>query len=181
MGKDDSKKSEKKEKVEKAPKLELPEEPEKPDKKKLDDETSEIEKKIAELKKEQQGFTEQIDARQVGKPEYEEKRAALQQDFEKAKDLFDEKRSKLYELTNQVKQNRETTMNSKKELRSLERGIDALDEAGIDKKIREVEMRMHTTSMSLSAEKAAMKEIAELKKKKTRSSTYGTKTCCFKK
>jgi uncharacterized coiled-coil DUF342 family protein len=169
MGKKSVEEGKTEKKVEKkstSTKLDLPEEPAKPDKTAHEAATSAIEKEIEELKKEKEKFHSQIEEKQVGKPEYDEKRKGLQEAFDKAKDHFESLRKSLYDLTDEVKKNKEAGFNSKRELKSLEKGINNLDEAGIDRQIKTIEMKMHTTSMSLNEEKKAMKEIAELKKKR---------------
>lgn len=168
MSKDEKPKKEKKAPKESAGLIKtlLGEEPEKPDMKKLEEETGAIDKEVEAIKGKLDKLTEEINKRSTGKEEYEAEKKVLQEDFDKAKDTFDNLRDQLYKLTDTAKSQREAGYTAKKEMGGLEREIKQMDEATLEKKIKELEFRMHTTSMSLAAEKACMKEIAELKKKR---------------
>jgi chromosome segregation ATPase len=147
-------------------KVELPSEPEKPNQEALDAAAAVIDKEVLEIKAELDKYTEQINKKNEGKSEYEEEKSGLQADFDKAKDTFDNLRNQMYTLTDQSKSNRDAGRAAGKELSALERDIKNMDEATIDKKIKELEFRMHTSSMKLAEEKALMKEISDLKKRR---------------
>lgn len=147
-------------------KLEMPPEPTKPDQEGLDAKCAEIDKEVEAIRAQLEKKTKEIDARQEGKEQFDEAKKMLNEDFDKAKDVFDTLRNQMYTLTDQVKANREAGKQAGKELSALERDIKNMDEAAVDKKIKELEFRMHTSSMKLAEEKALMKEIAELKKRR---------------
>jgi len=147
-------------------KLEFPSEPKKADETAMKAKQDVLEEEIKKLLEDKKKLEEKIDEKSVGKEEYDDKKKDLQSAFEKAKEVFDAHRADLYKLTDEVKRTREVGNSNKKELRALEGDIKNMDEAAVDKKIKELEFKMHTSSMSLNDEKKCMKEISELKKKR---------------
>lgn len=125
-----------------------------------------LDKKLETLREKVKKLSDTINKAQDGKEDYESQKKVLQDDFETAKGKFDELRTKQFELINQIKQQNEQAKENKRELRDLNKSLGMGGEESIDGKIRELEYKMQTGTISLKQEKDMMAQIKELKKKK---------------
>lgn len=135
-----------------------------PDRKAFDERIEAVNQEIEKFQKDQAALTAKINERSGGKEEYHQKRAELRA-------LLDEYSGKMNELQAR-KESIQKAMGDKvsegremrQQLNKMKKTIGFTDEGAIDDRIREIEFRMSTESVSLKEEKEMLKEIQELKR-----------------
>lgn len=147
-------------------KLELPEEPAKPDDAAFEKQKKAIEEELDGLNAEFKAASASIDERQTDKEGYNAERQKLRDALDEAQKTVDDLFTDYNGVVAKVREAKDLNRKAKMELRDMNRDVEALDEVGIDNKIRQLEYDMSVKTMSLKDEKAQMKLIAELRKQK---------------
>ena len=159
---------EKKTEATKEKKWQKPEKPEAPDEEAFNASKKVYEDELEGYRSELKKLSEKIDAAQTGKESYEAEKKVLQDAFDSARGKFDELRKKQFDLIDKIKKENEQNKTNRDERRRIDKELGGMgeNEEAIDAKIRALEYKMQTSSMTLKAEKDLMQEIKELKKKK---------------
>jgi len=137
------------------------ERPTKPDDAEFEKKLNVVKEKIDGLKAKQQKLSDEINAKNTGKEDYESKRQGLYDELAAVKQEKEEKMVQLKGLKDSEAERRREERDAKKSMNTLEKSLSS--EEDIDKQIQEHEYKMSTTTMSLKDEKALMQAIKKLK------------------
>lgn len=161
-------KKEKKEDAEERPRMD------RPDRQALDDAIAKIQEDIDKLKGKQQALSEQLNSKKGGNEVFNAKRAELMNQRNEFNGKIDALMAQKESINGTINEKRAEGQAMKQDLTKMKKSIGFTSEAEIDKRIAEIEYKMHTESHSLKDEQKFIKEISELKR--NRPKVAGIKT-----
>jgi len=161
-------KKEKKEEAEERPRME------RPDRQALDDAIAKIQEDIEKLKGKQQALSEQLNSKKGGNEVFNAKKAELMNQRNEFNGKIDALMAQKESINGTINEKRAEGQAMKQDLTKMKKSIGFTSEAEIDKRIQEIEYKMHTESHSLKDEQKFIKEISELKR--NRPKVAGIKT-----
>jgi len=135
-----------------------------PKKEEFEEKMAAVQAGIDKLQNEQKELAKRIGERSGGKDEYQTKRAELRAELDHWSGLLDGIRGKKDGISKALGDKKTESMEAKNELTKMKKAVGFTSEVEIDDRIREIEFKMHHSSVSLKEEKAMMIEIASLKK-----------------
>jgi len=161
-------KKEKKEEAEERPRME------RPDRQALDDAIAKIQEDIEKLKGKQQALSEQLNSKKGGNEVFNAKKAELMNQRNEFNGKIDALMAQKESINGTINEKKAEGQAMKQDLTKMKKSIGFTSEAEIDKRIAEIEYKMHTESHSLKDEQKFIKEISELKR--NRPKVAGIKT-----
>ena len=162
-------KKEKKEEAEERPRME------RPDRQALDDAIAKIQEDIDKLKGKQQALSEQLNSKKGGNEVFNAKRAELMNQRNEFNGKIDALMAQKESINGTINEKRAEGQAMKQDLSKMKKSIGFTSEAEIDKRIQEIEYKMHTESHSLKDEQKFIKEISELKRNRPKVATIKSK------
>merc|ERR1711879_698253 len=121
---------------------------------------------ITKLQEEQAALGKKISALSGGKDEYNAERAKLRASLDHWSGKMDEVKRKKEAITGKIEEDKQASIQAKNDLSKLKKSIGYSNESDIDDRIASIEFKLWTDTIPLKEEKALLKELSELKKKR---------------
>jgi len=121
---------------------------------------------IDKLQKESQALSAKMNERNVGKEDFFAKKAVIRAELDEVSGKMNAFRERKEAISKSLGEKSAEKQEMKQTLGKMKKSVGLTSEAEIDDRIREIEYKMSTESLTLKVEKDYMLEIKELKKSK---------------
>jgi len=139
---------------------------EQPDRNAMEEACKKVNTDVEALQKKKQDIDKRIADRSTGKEEFFQKKQEIRAKLDDVQARMEPLMGKKDELYKQIDAEKGAEKEMKEQFKKMKGSLGFSSEADIDKRIQEIEITMHTSSLSLKEEKKFMDEIKELKRSK---------------